>query len=586
MTTLPSPDWWIRWPDRYRDELAAFERRGASVIKQTKRNGLVLLEVDWPVDGSTVRLRVGYSPLHPFCRPAVAAPDLSLDRHQNPFSRALCLLTQDSGQWTGREHVADLIDVQFPSIGRAIGARKRGEWEEAGAVEEQAPDPITTYYLDQAEAHSAIFFPGDLRTPTASFGKANFLCQNRSILGDPQPFEAVLSKVSPATGTWLSNAYDLPQRLGQAAAITGRWVRLPLPLPNHPKRLLELADAEIDRLIGPSAGMRTDFAAIADQQLSITGILVQEETGYGPDRTGDGWLFLASRGRPGKRHEVAIIAGHRVSEDMFSRLPIAGALRDKKALLVGCGAIGAPALLELARAGWGQVTFLDYDRVEPGNTVRWPLGRAAWGLPKVTALHEFLVRNYPFTKAIAMNGQVGAATTDVDLAAKATRNPIVDLRQAILDADVIIDASAATECQQALAFLARDLGRPLVVGYATEGVAGGVVARFPVGSPACLVCLHEHWADGTLPKPAVDEAGTVLPVGCNAPTFTGGAFDLQEVSLEIVRSAVGMVAPDAYDKGGWQLATLTLRDGDRRVLPIWHADAIPLHPRCGCAAAA
>nr|WP_276593192.1 ThiF family adenylyltransferase [Sphingomonas sp. GC_Shp_3] len=271
---------------------------------------------------------------------------------------------------------------------------------------------------------------------------------------------------------------------------------------------------------------------------------------------------------------------------MFSRLPIAGALRDKKALLVGCGAIGAPALLELARAGWGQVTFLDYDRVEPGNTVRWPLGRAAWGLPKVTALHEFLVRNYPFTKAIAMNGQVGAATTDVDLAAKATRNPIVDLRQAILDADVIIDASAATECQQALAFLARDLGRPLVVGYATEGVAGGVVARFPVGSPACLVCLHEHWADGTLPKPAVDEAGTVLPVGCNAPTFTGGAFDLQEVSLEIVRSAVGMVAPDAYDKGGWQLATLTLRDGDRRVLPIWHADAIPLHPRCGCAAAA
>lgn len=35
-----------------------------------------------------------------------------------------------------------------------------------------------------------------------------------------------------------------------------------------------------------------------------------------------------------------------------------------------------------------------------------------------------------------------------------------------------------------------------------------------------------------LPEARVDDAGMVVPVGCNAPIFIGGGFDLQEVSLE------------------------------------------------------
>lgn len=582
-SAAPSLDWWVRWPDLYQQELAAFERRKAQIVEVTRRNGLVLLKVDWPVDGGTVRLNVGFSPLHPFCRPSVAAPDLSLERHQNPFSATLCLLTQEAGQWTGLDRVADVIGVQLPQIDRAIVARRGGEWEEAAAAEEQVPDPITNYFVDRAEEHSAIFFSGSQRVPKAAFGKAVFLAQNRTVGGDPQPFEAVLSKVLPTGGPWLAPAYDLPQRLVRPAELNGRWVRLPLPLPDDPERLLAIADAEIDRLVGPNAALRSELAKVTSQGVSITGILVQEELGYGPGRTGDGWLFLASRGAPGKKRKVALIAGHRVSEDMFARLPIAGALRARKALLIGCGAIGAPAVVELARAGIGQVAFCDYDRVEPGNTVRWPLGRAAWGLRKTIALQEFLISNYPYTKTVALNGQIGAATSEEKVAAKTNRNPVADIRAWIEEADVVIDASASPECQQALAFLARDVARPHVVGYATEGVAGGIVARFPVGSPACLVCLHEHWEDGTIVKPEVDETGTVLPVGCNAPTFTGGAFDLQEVSLEMVRTAIGLIAPDAYDPGDWQLSTVTLREGGRRVLPRWRADAIPVHPRCRAA---
>jgi hypothetical protein len=70
------------------------------------------------------------------------------------------------------------------------------------------------------------------------------------------------------------------------------------------------------------------------------------------------------------------------------------------------------------------------------------------------------------------------------------------------------------------------------------------------------------------------------------PDIRRRAFDLQEVSLEIVRTAIGMVAPDAYDPGDWQLSTVTLIENGRRVLPRWTADTVAPHPRCGCRDAA
>jgi hypothetical protein len=252
--------------------------------------------------------------------------------------------------------------------------------------------------------------------------------------------------------------------------------------------------------------------------------------------------------------------------------------------VIGCGAIGSFVAVELARAGFGFLTVFDKDLVEPGNSVRWVVGREFWGISKAAALKSHLLRNYPFTEVDAYSGFIGGATTSEKDIQGAPHNPVEELRRMIREADVVIDASASTECQQAVAFQCRDLGKPLVLGYATEGAAGGVVARFRADSGFCAVCLSYAW--DSLPQPTVDATGTVLPVGCNAPTFTGGAFDLQEVSLEIVRSAIGLVAPGMYGPGDWDLAILSLRDAQgRRQLPGWRTAAIPPHAQC-CARAA
>ncbi|WP_271611687.1 ThiF family adenylyltransferase [Bradyrhizobium sp. CCBAU 21362] len=270
---------------------------------------------------------------------------------------------------------------------------------------------------------------------------------------------------------------------------------------------------------------------------------------------------------------------------MFSRLRVARSLTTKRVLVVGCGAIGSFASLELARAGVGEIALLDFDTVQPGNSLRWPLGRTVWGIGKTSALANFIASNYPWTIARVAEGRLGTAVTEPVNIPRHLHNVLTPVFDELRSADVVVDASASTEVHLALSHYCRRFRVPYVMGYATLGVAGGVVARFLLDSEACFVCLQEHWKEKLIPEPRVDDAGVVIPAGGNAPTFTGGGFDLQEISLEIVRTVVGLLSKGNHDPGRWDLAVLTLKDGGgARMLPHWEGFECPPHPQC-CGAA-
>ncbi|MBT2189181.1 ThiF family adenylyltransferase [Sphingobium sp. H33] len=562
--------------------MAAFAARGATVQTRHDRHGLLILEVEWPLQVGSVSLEIGYSPLHPFHRPVVSARGLQLERHQHPFDGGLCLLVPDSGQWYPHQKVADLIEEQLSKILRVNELRSNENWAEAAEIEEQAPDPLAAYYTHAAEPVSAAYFASPTAVPPQNCGVAEFSINARARGEKVQHFEALLHTAKPVSGKWLAQPFE-PKWLGAWSRTNGRWVRLERPLPQSADDLLALADAEIARqaLINP-AYRQLQHMGKAD--LSLTAIVFEDEVAYGARQLGDGWLFIASRkvGKKGQR-SVSLIRGFGISDDLFSRVPVAAAMRSKNILLFGCGAIGSFVALELARAGIGKLTILDYDIVEPGNSVRWPLGRSAWGVPKTAALRDFLVANYPSTNIEALAGRLGETTTSLETAQLAKSSPRDQLRTMIEGVDLVIDATASTECQLALSNECRALGKPLVIGYATEGVVGGVVARFRPAASACWVCLNEHWEDKSIALPPANPTATVLPIGCNSPTFTGGSFDLQEVSLEVVRSAIGLLAPNAFDAGDWDWSSLTLAEGERRCLPTWRSGHLAPHPRCaGC----
>ncbi len=578
-------DWWKCWPSLYDAEMAAFAAHGATVTIANEQNGSLILAVEWPAGDRIVKLDVGYSPLHPFCRPAVTAPDLDVARHKNPFDGGLCLLVPDAGQWYPHQRVADLIHEQLPKIIYVNALRAENQWDAAAEIEEQAPDPLVNYFAHEAEPVSAVYLSRPA-VPAQVCGVADFSISPRAADGTTSWFEAVFHRASPIVGPWLASPFSPTGWSGSWKRSEGRWIRLRQPLAKEPTALLAAAEEEIARQALVNKAYRR-LQGRGNRDLRITAIVFEDEVAYGADKSGDGWLFLVERWRgkgDGKR-SVALVRSFEISDDLFARLPVAAALRDKKILLCGVGAIGSFAALELVRAGIGELTIVDRDIVEPGNSVRWPLGRSAWGVPKVAALRDFIMRNYPSTRVDGLSGRLGAATTDVDTARSATPEPRSELRRLIAEADLVVDTSASTECQAALAHECRDIGRPLVIGYATEGVAGGIVVRLRSGAPACWICLNEYWSDGGVALPPSDPSATVVPVGCNSPTFTGGSFDLQEVSMEVARSAIGLLAPEAFDAGDWDWSSVALVQDGRRSLPRWEAGGIAVHPQCsGCGA--
>jgi molybdopterin/thiamine biosynthesis adenylyltransferase len=581
-------DWWILWPTVLDDELGAFARLGIAPRTIHKRNGVLILEADWPVGGqsASMLLRIGYSPLHPFFRPAVAAPNEGFERHQNPLSRELCLLTQESGQWDSNQLVADFVQERLNHLVDALAARKEGRWDDAATLEEQAGDPLMPYFAPAAEMDSVILFDGQAELPPASHGLMEVVCSSRSSRNNGAAIEGVLRQLKTSGGAALGKWFGFPVGPESTQVITGRFVKFTPPVTTHADELLRLAEAELARqaVLQPESVRKVNETAHGP--LSITGIVFPEETKYGRQKNGAGWLFLVTRRAVGNESngpaETRLVLGERAGkEDIFSRLPVAKSLLNKKTVVVGSGAIGSFAGLELARAGVGEVTFIDFDTVQPGNSLRWPLGRSAWGRDKASALANFIAENYPWTRANFIPVRLGEAITNASALPRASGNVLAPVFEMLRCADVVVDASASEEVQLALSHYCKRFRVPFVVGHATSGVAGGLVARFLPDAEGCFVCLNEHWKDKLIPEPRVDKSGVVVPVGCNAPTFTGGGFDLQEISLEIVRTAVGLLSEGNYDPGGWTVAVLTLKNEDgSRTLPRWEGYPCPPHPRC------
>ncbi|MCA6115261.1 ThiF family adenylyltransferase [Bradyrhizobium sp. WSM 1738] len=101
--------------------------------------------------------------------------------------------------------------------------------------------------------------------------------------------------------------------------------------------------------------------------------------------------------------------------DLTSRAPQASALFNKKVCVIGTGAIGAPVAIDLARNGIKELRLLDSDIMEPGNSVRWPLGASAWGRSKVEALDAFIKSEFPYCDVHIIKASTGRPVTKISI---------------------------------------------------------------------------------------------------------------------------------------------------------------------------
>lgn len=164
-------------------------------------------------------------------------------------------------------------------------------------------------------------------------------------------------------------------------------------------------------------------------------------------------------------------------------------LADKHVVIVGAGGLGCPALWELARAGVGRMTVVDYDVVELSNLNRQVLYRTEdIGRPKAECAAARLNAMFP----------------RIRVEPRAQRLTNTDLPLVFAPADFVIDATDGVTAKFMINDGAVAFGHP----FSHAGILGFVGQTMTVvpGRSACLRCLFPE-APPPDAAPSCQEAG-------------------------------------------------------------------------------
>ncbi len=562
--------WWERWPGLLEHELQELDRAGINYVidEEARSRGFIRLRLNATVGGEHLSLVATYPDLYPYVRFEVRAPDLDLPRHQNPFSKGLCLIGRASENWEVDDTLAGFITGRLPLV---IDIARSENAEEVAAREERQGEPFSDYYAYAADTVCIIDGSWQLDPGIESGelligleGKSGLLFRG-AVLEVRDSHGATLSRIDPA----VAGLY--PKR------ITGRWVRLSEPIRenDHSAYLATLISEH------PHLG-RSHGQVVSGGLLDIVAVIFPEELRWREE--GDGWLFVvrAEQGIGKSRERLLYFArtARAGRHDLAARVPELNILRDRVIAVAGTGGLGAPSAIEFARSGVRELRTLDFDYFDPATGVRWPLGFPAAGLWKVRALDQFLTSHYPYTKVIPFDHRIGGIYETGE-----EPSDLEELHMFLEGAHLLYDATAEVGLHHLLSDLASERKLPYVCVSTTPGGWGGRVLRIQPGrTEGCWMCLQHATMDGTIPSPPSDASGNVQPRGCADPTFTGAGFDVAEVALNGVRLAVSTFAGGLgsdYPDTDWDVAIISFRDeSGREIMPRWQTFKLHRHPSC------
>ena len=570
------PEWDRRFPGRLAWELERLQAQTTNIVVNQEKlaEGIVEIDLTWLVRGEHIPLRATFQTSYPYMRPHVqlrADPTTWPRRHISPLDGGLCLLGRDSTQWRPGDGLAGLLMLQLEAALHGGGAEDpQGEPAEYWWNQKGLPDSYclvdSGWDLGTAD-HGTLTIKLAMEPPR----------KRETVDDEPLPaFQIVVQEVRDSDGRVLASwAGPVPDALKAAKAHTLKWLRSATTLTPQEHCASELNELRRTRIGGPGSHVPMGHGLAARPFIFLHPIELTE------DRMGDGWLvgiewgalraFVPSRGPGSNKHMLksGYVPVYRAgTSDLGSRVPAFSALAGKTVTVVGVGALGAPVAIELARNGAAEVRLVDHDIVEPGNSVRWPLGAFCWGLPKVNALREHLQQHYPRCKVSATRHAIGGLGVSDSMV----------LRPLLQAAGLVIDASASASVNRTMWDLCQQMALPLIRLGATPEVKGGTVMVHAVGGP-CPTCLDIARHHGRIERPAGDrDTHLIQPTGCGERTFVGADFDLQELSLQAVRCAIASltVRPDESS-----VYTLSLRNAqDESIPPAWVMQVLQIQCEC------
>jgi hypothetical protein len=327
------------------------------------------LEFDWPLDGRSIPLRAIYPDSFPRLRPIVKLrgdPSTFPPRHCSPIDGNLCLLGRDSRQWRQKWTLRNLLELQLQSALTGAGE------------EDQQGEPAEYWWNHCGRRGSYCLVDSSWTLGDATSGMLH-MRYRLNTADDVPEVQAVVAEIRDAADCVIRSwSGAVPAGLEAGKEITIPWIFIDETI------LPDGKTQGIINLMGRFATPPRVLELSPSQPARWFAALYKMEVGFQVD--GMGWLFPFLYGprrvfrpaKPGKREQgphITFLPTYRAGEaDLSTRVPAVRILRDRKVAVVGVGAVGAPLAVELARNGCRKLHLLDHDVVEPGNSIRWPLG--------------------------------------------------------------------------------------------------------------------------------------------------------------------------------------------------------------------
>ncbi len=310
--------------------------------------------------------------------------------------------------------------------------------------------------------------------------------------------------------------------------------------PVSPKRLA----AVVDKLRGRAPILLVGFpvpetvgsapARVVWQALRLPGIPVRAPNGFSNTRRGRGAAYRATLEQ--QHQDVAWLPTEDWSpERLTSRGGAGEALRSRKVLLLGAGALGAPVAELLARSGVSDLTVLDGDVLAAGNLVRHTLLFTEIGKNKAEALATRLNATGPHIRARGLPYEFP---------------PPVEAHEQMRQYDLVIDCTADRDVPHSLAnfdwggerrfvSLALSYGAERLLCYHAKATGFPVDDAERALGPWETLGLAEHPPE-TYPREGV---------GCWHPVFPARCDDVCLMAATAVKCIESIVEGKRGDRG-------------------------------------
>jgi molybdopterin/thiamine biosynthesis adenylyltransferase len=236
--------------------------------------------------------------------------------------------------------------------------------------------------------------------------------------------------------------------------------------------------------ICPCVAMRSDIAGFVDEEKLMT----QVRRRVNPDGRPIVVLLASTDAGGSPSCRALILTGNGVAgadtrfvprrSELYTRntgLLETSALAEKRVVIVGLGSGGSPVALELARAGIGHFTLIDFDRLELGNISRHVCGVNDLGRYKTLAVRDQVLQKNPYAEVSTMEVNVNQSLSQVE--------------DAVAACDLLIVASDNDQSRFNLNQMSLNNNKVALYGRAITRAAGGDVLRVRPWKGPCYNCI-------------------------------------------------------------------------------------------------